>query len=56
MTPEQCVRLTHELIRRISAEPTPVELATALGLIYGMTSSCIELLWLDAATENQMPN
>lgn len=56
MTPEQCVRLTHQLISNISVEPTPVELANVLGLIYGMTSSCIELLWLAQSAQDQLPN
>lgn len=56
MTPEQCVRLTHQLISNISTEPTAEELATTLGIIYGMTSSCIELLWLAQSAQDQLPN
>lgn len=58
MTAEQCVLLLNDLATKCvsDTEITPEKLGAAMALVYGMTSACLELLWLENATHGQRPN
>lgn len=58
MTPDQCVRLLNDLATKVVSDPelTPEKLGAAMSLVYGLTSACLEQLWLDDVTRGQLPN